>query len=89
MILKLEITALLQQQEDLRRQYHERGKENIQSSSVENIMCKAYPDWCEGGYANKRTVVPGETIAFYLASEIQKFNATFLKLQGSKEIDIF
>ncbi len=43
-----------------------------------NLMFKAYPEYSEGGYADKRTVRQGETITFYIASTLERCQARIL-----------
>lgn len=46
------------------------------------MMLRVYPEYAEGGYADRRTVLQGADITFYLASALSCFPARILQAVG-------
>lgn len=51
-------------------------------NSPPNLNFQAYPEYAEGGYANKRTVLQGEQITFYIGNALPSFPAKIYRVTG-------
>ena len=47
-----------------------------------NLMFQAYVEYSEGGYANKRTVLQGDRVTFYIGNALDHFSAKVLRVTG-------
>jgi hypothetical protein len=53
-----------------------------------NLMFDAYPEYSEGGYTDKRTVLQGDEIRFYLANTLERFPARVLRATGYLKFEV-